>query len=250
MKTPDPYQTAQLKIKRADRHIQELESALTAFLDTNPYTLRIKENPKTGHIFVNLQAHSLPETVPLILGDAIHNLRVAIELLINQIITNAGGSKGAKITFRETREEFSTLRSQGEIHRTNPDLWHFIIDTIEPHKGGKFAAWELNKLDVGDKHHLIIPVLLVTSIQDVVVEDSNKNFVHFANVVVCDDQITGLVRTAAEKVEIKQHGNPTIAVVFADGEIFEGQPIIPTLLQLSQLTSEAVETIRSFMTAK
>jgi hypothetical protein len=44
-------------------------------------------------------------------------------------------------------------------------------------------------------------------------------------------------------VEIEGYGQPTYAVLFDNGQVFEGQAIIPTLKQLSQLVSGVVNTI-------
>src|SRR5437879_6404809 len=87
------FEHAKLKIKRANKHILELEREMDAFRQTDFYRFFVEKNPETGRsTLVGEVVQAVPEPVPLILGDAIHNLRSALDLGACEIYTHDGGS--------------------------------------------------------------------------------------------------------------------------------------------------------------
>src|SRR5690348_16101577 len=77
------------KIKRAKHHIDDLNQRISIFMAEKPYRLMIRHDFDAGHqtVFTEEKA-SIPEDFPLIIGDAIHNLRSALDLLMFSMIGN------------------------------------------------------------------------------------------------------------------------------------------------------------------
>ena len=74
------FQGAKLKLERAKHHIANLEATFRAYVDLNPYVLGSKENPETATKKATIRyTMELPSDIALILGDAVHNLRVALD---------------------------------------------------------------------------------------------------------------------------------------------------------------------------
>src|SRR5690348_13381383 len=76
----------QPKIERAKHHIVDLQRQIRAFLDSKPYQFAIQRDPQTSKL-IYYAAHVEP--VPLlfssITGDAIQNLRSALDYLAYQL---------------------------------------------------------------------------------------------------------------------------------------------------------------------
>ena len=64
-----------LKVKRAKEHVIELQRALRAFLDSDPYKVGSKHDPKTHKLLYYVTSvEPIPDCLLLIAGDAIQNL--------------------------------------------------------------------------------------------------------------------------------------------------------------------------------
>jgi hypothetical protein len=102
------FRGSRLKIERANKHIQELCSVVTAFFQTDPYRIDIENNPYRGLSQVRFQfTGALPSEVPLIIGDAVHNLRSALDLAVCHAISLGGGnpSKYTRFPFAENLDK-------------------------------------------------------------------------------------------------------------------------------------------------
>jgi hypothetical protein len=64
------------KIDRAKKHIAEPRAKANLFGGANPFEVDTKRNPQTGQLIYYLsKVNSVPPSIPLIVGDAIQNLR-------------------------------------------------------------------------------------------------------------------------------------------------------------------------------
>jgi len=235
-----------LKIKRADHHIEQLNSALVAFCKTDFCRLSIEIDAKEGtNRLVFERTKEIPEEIPLILGDAAHNLRAALDLLACDIVRLAGeeASKFTKFPFRKTRDDLVAALNGGELKAARADIADLIVDSIQPYPGGKNAALHvLHELDIQDKHLLITPVLAVAMLIGVDFEDANRNRFVDATLTVGEGGKLRALATSAP-LKITRQGRPAFDVLFAKGQPFEGQPVIPTLQQLSKLVSTVIHTV-------
>lgn len=234
-----------LKIKRANQHIAELYTIFEKFLKTDFYKLRVDKQPDTGDYGLTLrQTTETPCEVPLVLGDAIHNLRSALDLTAFEIVTGAGGTPSNRLffPFAATRDDLVAAMKGGEIKIAGADIVDLIIDTIKPYEGGNDALYSLNKLDVADKHKLIIPLVSVVALTGVDLKLGNGGV--FTNFSMSVGQ-GGILKAvgSGSNIEITKQGKPAFGVFFADGQPFEHQPVFPTLHQLAQLVSGVVDAL-------
>ena len=64
-----------LKVKRAKEHVADVDRQLHAFMDSQPYKVAAKHDPKTRKlIYYVASVKPTPECLPLVAGDAIQNL--------------------------------------------------------------------------------------------------------------------------------------------------------------------------------
>jgi hypothetical protein len=239
-----------LKIERANRHINELNSALVAFLKTDFYKLHINTE-LAGQNVLTLDAKPLPNDIPLMLGDAIHNLRAALDIMACDIVTHAGGtpSKYTYFPVRDTRQELVAIINGGEIKIAGQDICDLIVDVVKPYKGGNDPLWSLHQIDIMDKHRLLIPTVNITQITGVCAHDDNHNT--FTNMTLGVDAGGRLqaISTSA-RMHITNYGYPSFGIFFPKGGALEGQPLILTLYQLSQVVSGVIQTIEKALFTK
>ena len=104
---------SKLKIKRAEVHISDLNLFITNFMKNDFCELLIEDNV----LKLKSNIKQLPAEIPLLLGDAIHNLRASLDLMACEIVTNAGGtiSRNTSFPFRSTKKELETALNSGDI---------------------------------------------------------------------------------------------------------------------------------------
>ena len=75
--------TLKIKVTRADKHVTGLNLFIIDFMKNNFCELLIENNV----LKLKSNIKELPTEIPLILGDAIHNLRAFLDLLVCDIVT-------------------------------------------------------------------------------------------------------------------------------------------------------------------
>ena len=164
----DLFGDARRKIKRADQHIFRLNEVLHSFLKSDFYEFIVKKDAKTGQNCLEISAHPMPEDVPLILGDALHNLRTSLDFVSTALARAAGKSvANRKFPFRKTRDEVIAAVNGGLKDFAPQPVISAIIDEIKPYKGGNDALCTLHDLDITDKHLLIVPTISIATIKGV-----------------------------------------------------------------------------------
>lgn len=102
-------------------------------------------------------AADIPIEFPLIIGDAIHNLRSGLDVMMCDVArVQLKSADKIKFPFGVTEEDFAKAL-QGEVRRLGAEVGQLLRD-LEPYRGGKGAALRgLHDLDIDDKHRLILP---------------------------------------------------------------------------------------------
>src|SRR3569833_473841 len=146
-----------LKLDRAKRHVDNLQREANAFLAKKPYVLVVREDPNLGEGAITIeQKESIPEAIPLILGDAVHNARSALDILAFGLV-GGRAPKPWEVQFPFTRNP-ANLHStivQRQINLAG-DAVCAAVKALEPYPGGKHGLYELHALDIADKHKIII----------------------------------------------------------------------------------------------
>src|SRR5919199_1570622 len=105
------FQGPKLKIERAERHIRDLQAEIDAFLARDPYPHVIQGDAERGVRWVKIEVRELvPPEFGLIAGDAIHNLRSALDIMLCDIAANHGdASRTIRFPFRDNADELEVL---------------------------------------------------------------------------------------------------------------------------------------------
>lgn len=149
------------KFRRAEQHLDEVETMVDAFQASNPYPVVKDYDPqRKRNVFRASNPPPIPTDFALILGDAVHNARSAFDHFAYQAIPAPNDRTGFPV-IRKGFPRRGQLRSLliNKMPGASPDLCKAIL-ACEPYEGGKgHYLWVLDHLDIMDKHILLVPVV-------------------------------------------------------------------------------------------
>lgn len=238
-----------VKVDRAIEHINYLEREIAAFKERGGYSTFRDDDPQTGDLVH--RARVLEQPPPrwgAIAGDAIHNLRSALDILWRRLMyPDGGGETNFKIAFNIYGSPEAFKRSNSREIKSRNKAAVEIYRTLKPYKGGNDNLWRLSVLDDADKHRLLIPVGL--AIVDTRIRLEFNQFVDFseASMDMAHNALSGTalrypIYDGAELYRLEAHArskvdmNPQITfdIAFGEAGVAEGEPmpIVPTLSEL------------------
>jgi hypothetical protein len=241
------FHSARLKIDRANKHISELQTCLDEFLKTDFYILTEKKNAERGeHGFTITLLKPIPDEVALIAGDAIHNLRTALDFMFGEAVQN----RGFHFPAMDSRKKLAKAVQHGVINQF-PKVAAVLLNVIEPHPTWYDSIWTLHRLDVADKHQLLIPVMGLASASADFEDSTGKKYGGISSGTVggaLGESQTVMGSGIApwnSTLKFQNDGKPTFRVLFGEGLPAYNEPVLPTLHQFSELVCETVNLFES-----
>ncbi|MCG8650025.1 MAG: hypothetical protein MI861_09335 [Pirellulales bacterium] len=246
-----PFRGAKLKVSRAYHQILEFQDLMQAFFDNNPHRIEVHKNPE-NHSF-RLSAvfdEPIPDASAAIVGDAIHNMRCALDHLAHEIVERSPGGEIDRFTgfpIYETEADFNggidnklrgiTRKARDVVVATKP----YKTGNNEP---GNFLLWAISQLDNRDKHKLIIPVISIIAVDEMRAWNDQGVSMRFGNVRLGGDgriNIVTLVGIPGMQFEI--NGDVTFVVKFGDTGILDDFSVPETLRDMAD---GVIQIIRAF----
>jgi hypothetical protein len=149
-----------LKIDRADKHILELQDVMHRFWDSHPYEVVRNQDAITGEfVYCISDIESIPDDVPLIIGDIVHNLHCSLDYLAwdltnTQTISTAFPiSDEIPTTTKQIARYDRQVEGMGEEAKT-------IINGLGIHRGTNGNLWRLHQLNNLNKHRTLITTVI------------------------------------------------------------------------------------------
>jgi hypothetical protein len=257
------------KVKRAEEHIHNLDIWWRAF-EVDAYPWAFEDDAQSRHRIYRLKdAAPIPEDVPWLVGDAVHNLICALDHVAYRMVsvfTNGiGPFANVYFPIAKTQRHFCSKLTRTAEHQPSPGriiqrLGQNAIKSIkgvEPYEGGKGAILShVHQLDIIDKHHVLLTVgsmnqshtmppreieeyrqsLAIDDLSDEVVSAAfltNSIGVHFP--LKAGDE---LLRVPFDEVNENMHF--TFEVAFGEPEVIKGQPIVVTLYQAAGIIRDTI----------
>ena len=157
------FESAKQKIDRANYHIADLIRQTAAFIAEKPHRFVIESDPITGALLVKIKfLKEPPVTLALVIADAIHNLRTALDHIAWELAAIGNGTQDRHTSFPtgDNRINFES-RCNGIV---TPSQWvKDAFKSLEAFPGGKgHELYNLSELDNADKHTVITPVMRAT----------------------------------------------------------------------------------------
>ena len=219
-----------LKIERAEHRINDLNGKLAGFLAEKPFETVTRYDPERDEFTLRRKTNkSIPSEFSLIIGDAVHNLRCALDLTIFGLIgARAQRPEAVQFPFGKDAERFKSVFMQRQIAVAGEHVQRAIHE-LRPYGGGNYLLYGLHELDITDKHKLIVPV---ASAFGLVANDMNKFgsvfafvegegnvvFAHLeSDVMVIVPNVRFLGPKPIEPIEQKTDFQPPFSICFETG---------------------------------
>jgi hypothetical protein len=236
------FRDARSKVKWAERHIYKLIDEYNALLKRDLAGLTIESYADTRRQVVTFgPAAEFPPAIPLIVGDAVHNLRTAFDYIIVAIT----GEERLALPVGKKRSDVEGTRYYGTIKCRFPELASFIIETIQPYHRGQFLLWELSELDRIDKHRLILKTRGEAHRLNVELENEGGKIIKTYFSAYPGKPSVKMIDSAGP-LKVKHQGHSAISVSFGPGTPLNGEPVLEALDKFSKFALKAIEAFERF----
>jgi hypothetical protein len=239
------------KIERAKKHIRDLEAFVHAPGGNDLHEIKAELDPQSGDKVHRVYTRPVPVDVGLLIGDAIHNLRSALDHLVWQLVLAAGNEPDRNTAFpiQESAPADETKPS-GKVKGVEPAAVR-LIDSLKPYQGGSDDLWAIHHLDIIDKHRLLLVAATAMSgifpgrIVPHWIADATRWSPGLRYPVLEDGAIIHRVPAGApdHDVDFKL----TVEIAFGEPEVVEGKPVLPFLHQMAQLVDCIVNQFIPFL---
>ena len=126
------FSASRLKIERARKHISELQSLVDDFLKA---AVCIEDSGDPNQVAISY-FQTLPDDTPLLIGDAIHNARAALDILVCDIARIRGClnvPRSLQFPISESRDKLK-VRINDIAGLLGVTVGNIILDDIRPYK--------------------------------------------------------------------------------------------------------------------
>jgi len=250
------FESAKLKLERAQQHVRDLDAAFIAFIDSRPHRPRIKAEPEddgnTWRVWIEIiEDRPLRPDLSLLLGDAIHNLRCVMDHLMWELIGIDGGTQNrkTKLPVGRSRIDFEAS-ARGAITPVQATK-DFLADLAIYPSGQGERLYAIHTLDNADKHTVLTPVLCFTELRDVLLIDSatgkriESDPIYIGAVEVGGSASFEIPRGFGIDADNRIHATPDI--LFGKVDCVPGEPIIPTLAAFEYEVERLIEQFERFV---
>jgi hypothetical protein len=120
-----------------------------------------------------------------------------------------------------------------------------MVEELEPYDGGKHSIRALHDFDISDKYKLLIPAASRLRVNRLDVSfDGTTHSLGMTDFQPDTDGLTftALFRATLHQLNMKGNFQPSFEIVFGKGQPLEGQPIVVTLFNITDVAERFVET--------
>jgi hypothetical protein len=256
-----------LKIERAKHHIADLNTRIEAILAEKPFHVVRHYQPKARKVSLLTKSNkpsAIPDEFSLIIGDAAHNLRSALDLTMYAIAKRRAPSvHKIEFPFPRKAEGLEGAINAAQVKFAGTNVVE-VVRALKPYPDGNKFLWRLHATDVRDKHHLLVLSRRVAQITGDEIgallgpvggpKMSGPGVLQFTGP---EDQpfftITDATfgRSRIERRAIVRQGDweektdiqPAFCVAFGIGEPFSGISVIVALNRCLETVKEAVDSL-------
>ena len=242
-----PFEGARLKIKRANQHIADIKSKVNGLIDA--YTVTIETNANTGDESVRygLPDSNTPIQIALVTGDAIHNLKTALDYAWMGVLSRfvpAAVDNFSKFPILQSKNDLEAALNGREIHISAPNLFRLMVSDIKSYKGGNDSIWCIHRLDIIDKHRLLLPVMNYTALQGIELQNNTGEIIRGGTWATT--QPRPFFADIPNGYHIKNKGQVAVTVIFGKGTPVDGMDVSDMLSTFAIVVLNIVELLENF----
>ena len=156
------YEQVLDKYDWAAKHIQKFNVAHLEFRNAHPIDVSLHTDTETGEVAYYVgQVPAIPSHLPLIVGDVLHSLRGSLDYLacgLAEVVTAR-----TQFPIAKSAKTYQTI-----CDRVVPGIRkeaREVLDGFHPYQGGDLFLWQLHRLNIIDKHRLILAVSMISPAQ-------------------------------------------------------------------------------------
>jgi hypothetical protein len=247
----DIFQNARLKIERANRHIDSmikdsspLSKDLYEIINGPARSVAPLAKPDGFHAAYRPKK-PIVQHFGAIIGDTVNNLRESLDYWINTAIAAIGPKRKVYFPFSEERKNLETSPNYPAIKQSFPDLADFIGKKIQPCRDTNLHLWGATSLCNANKHNDFVPVVTLVEIAGINMRVGTHVFKDHA---VRDDADRPIkMAWDGRPISIDENFRASVEITFPKGAIFENQPVIPTLTNMSQAVTQTLAALTTFV---
>ncbi len=257
--TTDPYFSARLKLEWAKKHIGDLEQEILLFKGKEPYIVFPDDETETGDLVYRFQQlFPIPETISLLVGDGVHNLRSALDH-VAYVVAEKYGLAGNEVYFpiASGRKGFEAKARSVCPAGSSEDA---LLQALMPYNGGNDYFWFLHRLDIHDKHKLLISAVFQPFTKKVVESIPQVLGSKIVHITMGWTQIAGShslpLKSGTEieriprnklKAGVDMHPHFTFQICFVEPVEVKGMEILYTLSTFEQIVRSTIEDFASLV---
>ncbi len=259
----DVYAQALAKHHWAEKHIEKLQATIQAWRKVEPCSIGVKQDANTGDVTYYVEnVPAIPDDVPLIIGDVLHNLRCALDYMACGLVGTGCVSSKTKFPIRRDPKDWE-VSGLAMVDGASQEAIE-ALRRIRPYEGGNALLYILHTLNNIDKHRLLLTVTLKntgrtgTKGEQVVGNLLNKvgTFRLSSGVVVevnTTSDIPPVPLYAGQKLltipaaKAKQNVGFVVEVAFAESGQCKGMQVIATLMFISQVVGKTIGQLAPFL---
>ncbi|EPM1920821.1 hypothetical protein ACUVJI_04625 [Vibrio parahaemolyticus] len=241
-----------LKVERACKHIQELES-ITFPLSKELYEIKVEAEfafPRPDAIGMSLvyrPTQPIAETLGLIIGDVISNFRAALDHLASGIVREVDSTKRPYFPMSDSREELSKNRFLPILDAALPGASELLLGKLRPEGGGDELYWLFHSMDNDSKHNIILPTVSAVNIENINLTSGGMTMTNCGVGGDATKQIN-LLRTGGEPIRIQNTFDVSVELSFPSESIFPNLPVIRTLQKIGEIVTLTINEFEKLYT--
>jgi hypothetical protein len=257
------FNSAKLKLDWARQQIDNANVVWNKFLENDFCSISIEQQMvgnELGDVLMIDGKRQPPPALGLAIGDAIHNLRCALDHAIWEMLS--GKNNDASFPMHETRENLADsfitatvavgqkTKKPGRnayLERAFPGVNDLFVNQIKPYLGGNTPLWLIGKIDNIDKHRSIIPTIGGAFVGGInAINDDENRVVDGSASVQLGTKFGYAVFRAGSNVRLIGHNVPTADIFFGDPHVAREMSVIPTLRDMLQAAANTIHTLAEF----
>ncbi len=244
-----PFQASRLKIWRANLLFEGLEFKIRNYMARNPAHANIRPAlpPKdSGMVYHEIViVEPIPITFSASIGDVIHNLRTALDLLVCDLVRdNNGNPEEVYFPFAKNSTDLDVIIAKRKIDQAKPEAVN-LLRNFKPYlENGNEALRGIHDLDIIDKHR----ELLLTHGRIVIPHSNGNPIIPSSGVQFSSQSGVGIIsrgHTRASNWPIGERLPVTFDITFPQGVPFAAQPLIKTCVDLIREFTDLIDRFES-----
>jgi hypothetical protein len=242
------------KVERANEHIHDLNQRLLTFAKSDFYSVRVEEYKGENHVRIDIDKSGFDTMhAALIVGDALHNFRSALDMLYYQAMHETTGltDQWTRFPIFNEREKLVSSIDGGLKKKGLSDdpsalaIRDVVVDVVKAYQAGNYTLWALHDMNITDKHQLIIPIFDLMRFTDIRLQDE-RNEVFLANGQPYFTEESYRFKAGRKgKLTVKDKGNAAIAIVFNAGIPFKDKPVIQGLREIAESLTRTIDAFEA-----